>query len=214
MASSTSNTAAGIFTQIPKSISKIWKPKPVLVKTGVKLESISSKHEYSLIEQIEVIITYVTLPEEDEEILCESEDTSENKIEGWRDIKRTWEIIDNSVSKCIQSIEQSILKSSHQRQMVSTDVLMPYKTTYKKQPKLQTIPESNEAAINRHHANIRSKRGYAKTIIPSDSISAVNYADVYSEIASQARKKRGKKSSHSSTKKARDLMSMTIRSRN
>lgn len=212
MASALSNTHAGIFTQLPKIIRKVWKAKPVLVKTTAPIETVSNKHEYSLIEEVEVVIRFVDLPESDVYEFCESDDINEDKIQAWQAGKQQWQKLDEAINTGIKELQKLVVEAANVRHMTSVDILKHHTTQYIRQPMTTQMPtELPRVTINstqRVKETQPSLVGYAKTLMPDDSASRVHYASTAQRSESSKRRHRNKHSDNYEI--ARNLLNMTL----
>lgn len=202
MASALSNTHATIFTQLPKSIRKVWAAKPVYPKSGTLLSCASNKHEFSLIETVEILVTFVDLPECDLITFTDSDDLNDDKIKAWQLGKSQWQKLDEAITKGVETLTNAAIAAAAERSMMSVDVLKHNLTQYRRQSnsaaRSAQEPIDTEGSVldQSKIAPINNLSGYAQTVVPNDSTSQVATHSSYSK-SSTPRSTRVRTSKHS-----------------
>jgi hypothetical protein len=184
MSSSLNNTQAMLFTSIPSEIRKSWNTEIRDAKTSSKVETPARKHEESLIERIELIVTYRSdLIAIDPENLDTESDNQYGFIDAWHEARKDWIALENSINSQISDFIKRAQDRCDKKIGGTLDSLTKTKTimipvNHSSPAQVQNTIRSPSVRFDRGSASTVISGITDRTIVPDNSASVIGREDL------------------------------------
>jgi hypothetical protein len=170
--STSTNAHTGIFTLIPKKISKTWGPRIFNIATKGATASAGLHHEASIVKEVILEVKFdetMTIPRDE---FVEEDEIATDHSAAWNEARKDWLALENAIETAIKSFAERTFNRAVDARTTTGELLVPRRTTVVRHGGV----DSGTASTNKRSATL--KPAYAetdvsslRTIRPSDSLS-------------------------------------------
>lgn len=230
--SSVPNTHAAVFTAIPDSITKTWRPETLDVKSSKITDGRGKLHEMSVIQEVSLLVKFNDQISAASSLLDRSTDNEFDRIGIWQEARKDWAALEKAIEDTVQSFIKRSRERSATTKVDSIDVLTSVLTRTSLDDPSATLPPIEYSRQIHKQDNSRAMintdpptQGYAETVasilerypIEQDpKLVGLNDEDVYADPWHRSHRGRPhtfavtRKRSKSKKNKARGIMKVLI----
>jgi hypothetical protein len=202
MANRVPDTHTGIFTQIPKSIKKVWKTEVLDVKKSEIVPEPFGTEQLSLIASIDLTLKFNDEISKATKILDKQSDIRFDRINTWQESRKQWSAIEKAVTEVVDEIISNTRNRAKDNKADCVHILSDVLTTsndLEAENYTVDLPPIKFSKtifddINGKHKSRRTEepvQGYATTLLPDDSVSNMTSTDLKKLVKKTLREQGG-----------------------